>query len=68
MPRKIYQKITRTIGSLDTGEAIVSSIFTKFAIPIKVPLFDEYVKKQLNNQVNAHIVRKKSKLVIPKKE
>ncbi len=57
-----------TIGSLDTGEAIVSSIFTKFAIPIKVPLFDEYVKKQLNNPVNAHIVRKKSKLVIPKKE
>lgn len=32
-----------TIGSLDKGEAIVSSIFTKFAIPIQVPLFDDYV-------------------------
>jgi DNA helicase HerA-like ATPase len=32
-----------TIGSLDKGEAIVSSIFTKFAVPIQVPLFDDYV-------------------------
>ncbi len=30
----------RTIASLDKGEAIVSSNFTKFAVPIKVPLFE----------------------------
>lgn len=33
----------RTIASLDKGEAIVSSIFTKFAVPIYTPLFDEKV-------------------------
>lgn len=33
----------RNIASLDKGEAIVSSIFTKFAVPIKIPLFKEYV-------------------------
>ncbi len=35
----------RAIASLDTGEAIISSSFTKFAVPIKVPLFEDYVKK-----------------------
>lgn len=35
----------REIASLDKGEAIVSSNFTKFAIPIRVPLFEEYIKK-----------------------
>jgi len=34
----------RIIASLDKGEAIVSSIFTKFAIPIKIPNFDEFIK------------------------
>src|SRR5207244_4307190 len=34
----------RTIASLDRGEAIITSIFTKFAIPIQIPLFEEYVK------------------------
>ncbi len=34
----------RNIASLDKGEAIVSSIFTKFAVPIYVPLFEEYAK------------------------
>lgn len=35
----------RTIASLDKGEAIVSSIFTKFAIPIQIPLFEDYITK-----------------------
>lgn len=30
-----------TIASLDVGEAIVSSVFVPFAIPIKIPLFDD---------------------------
>jgi hypothetical protein len=35
---------SRNIASLDIGEAIVSSVFTRFAVPIKVPLFEEVVK------------------------
>jgi len=34
----------RNIASLDKGESIVSSNFGKFAIPVKIPLFSEYVK------------------------
>jgi DNA helicase HerA-like ATPase len=34
------------IASLDKGEAIVTSIFQKFAVPIQIPLFDELVKEQ----------------------
>ncbi len=33
----------RTIAALDKGEALITSNFTKFAIPIKVPLFEELV-------------------------
>jgi hypothetical protein len=36
----------RAIASLDKGEAIITSNFTKFAIPIKIPLFEEYIKNQ----------------------
>ncbi len=35
----------RTIASLDVGEAIISSNFAKFAIPVKIPLFEELVKQ-----------------------
>jgi len=34
----------RNIASLDKGEALVSSTFTRFAVPIKIPLFKEYAK------------------------
>ncbi len=37
----------RAIASLDKGEAIISSNFARFALPIKVPFFDEEVKKIL---------------------
>ncbi len=37
----------RTIASLDRGEAIVSSSFTKFAIPIKISHFEEKKQKQM---------------------
>lgn len=36
----------RTISSLDKGEAIVSSIFSKFALPIYTPRFEEFVEKR----------------------
>jgi len=38
-------KDSKNIASLDKGEAIVSSIFTKFAIPIKIDLFDDIVEE-----------------------
>jgi hypothetical protein len=35
----------QAIGSLDKGEAIITSNFTKFAIPIKIPLIDDLIKE-----------------------
>lgn len=35
----------RNIASLDKGEAIISSNFTRFAIPIKIPLFEDIVRE-----------------------
>lgn len=37
----------RIIASLDKGEAIVSSVFTRFAIPIYTPEFEKYVTDYL---------------------
>ena len=36
----------KLLGALDKGEALVSSVFTKFAIPIQIPLFEEIVAKE----------------------
>jgi len=36
---------SRTIAALDVGEAIITSNFTRFATPVKIPLF-EYVAQQ----------------------
>jgi uncharacterized protein len=41
----------RTIASLDKGEAIITSNFAKFAMPIKIPLFSDLVKKQISESV-----------------
>jgi hypothetical protein len=40
----------RNIASLDKGEAIVTSIFTRFAVPIKTPFFEEYIEDYLNEE------------------
>jgi hypothetical protein len=40
----------RNIASLDKGEAIVSSVFTKFAVPIQIPKFEDYVASQRTEQ------------------
>lgn len=37
---------SRTIAALDKGEAIVTSTFTRFAVPIKVPLFQTLLQKK----------------------
>lgn len=34
----------QNIASLDKGEAIISSNFTKFAVPIQIPLFEQVIK------------------------
>ena len=36
----------RTIASLDKGEAIITSIFVPFALPIQIPLFEDVVKRR----------------------
>lgn len=38
----------RAIASLDKGEAIITSNFARFAMPVKIPLFEEMIKKTLN--------------------
>jgi len=43
----------RNIASLDRGEAIISSNFTKFAVPIQIPLFTDYVQKQMTSKETA---------------
>jgi uncharacterized protein len=45
-------KDDRNIASLDKGEAIISSIFVPFAIPIKIPLFEDLVKNQNESKKN----------------
>ncbi|HLC88545.1 MAG TPA: ATP-binding protein [Candidatus Nanoarchaeia archaeon] len=44
----------RNIAALDKGEALVTSTFTRFAVPIKVPLFKEFAKK--GEKANQHYV------------
>jgi uncharacterized protein len=39
---------SKMIGSLDKGEAIISSNFAKFAMPIKIPLFKDVLFKMQN--------------------
>jgi len=36
----------KNIASLDKGEAIISSIFVPFAMPVKIPLFEDIVKEK----------------------
>ena len=36
----------RTIASLDRGEAIITSIFVPFALPIQIPHFEEIVRQR----------------------
>ncbi len=43
-------KDSKNIASLDKGESIVSSIFTKFALPIKIDLFDDLVEEEKGSE------------------
>jgi len=44
-------KDDRTIASLDIGEAIVSSTFTRFAVPINIPLFEDLLPRKDEKKV-----------------
>ena len=37
----------RNIASLDVGEAIITSNFSKFALPVKIPLFEDFIKEDI---------------------
>jgi DNA helicase HerA-like ATPase len=45
----------QNIASLDIGEAIVSSNFTKFAIPIMIPLFEDYIQPFIEGKSSKRI-------------
>lgn len=42
----------RNIASLDKGEAIITSNFTRFAMPIKIPLFEDFARKNGKKDLN----------------
>ena len=44
----------KNIASLDKGEAIVTSNFLRFATPIKIPFFEDVIKKELNKKEFNH--------------
>ena len=41
----------RNIASLDIGEALITSNFAKFALPIRIPFFDEIVERNKKNNI-----------------
>ena len=49
---------SQAIASLDIGEAIITSNFTKFAIPIKIPLFDDLLTGIKNDPKSDKRIRK----------
>jgi len=42
----------RNIAALDRGEAIISSNFSRFALPISIPFFDDVVEKEQEESKN----------------
>jgi len=51
---------SQTIASLDIGEAIVTSNFTKFAVPIKIPLYEDLLKVQTDKVKSDKKIKKAS--------
>ena len=45
----------RAIASLDVGEAIITSTFSKFAIPVKIPLFKNLAKQTGNSYKTEYV-------------
>ncbi|MFW9874596.1 MAG: ATP-binding protein, partial [Candidatus Thorarchaeota archaeon] len=51
---------SQTIASLDIGEAIVTSNFTKFAVPIKIPLYEDLLEGQIDKIKSDKKIKKAS--------
>jgi len=49
---------SRSIAALDKGEAIVSSNFSRFALPVKIPLFKDVVTRTQNEHVKEKYIKK----------
>ena len=47
---------SRNIAALDKGEALVTSTFTRFAVPVKVPLFKEFVSRSKRESGERHYI------------
>ncbi len=47
---------SRNIASLDKGEAIITSTFAHFALPIRIPLFTEFIKEKIYNIQKRNII------------
>ena len=47
----------KNIARLDKGEAIISSNFARFAVPIKIPLFEELVTNSVQTSITKTKVR-----------
>ncbi len=60
-------KDNRNIASLDKGEALITSIFTRFAVPIKIPYFPNFVKEQKAKELetNNSPTQRKEELSFP---
>lgn len=54
----------RTIASLDKGEAIVSSIFARFALPVYTPIFKEFVESRQQSSKSDSFDLSKRKLLL----
>ncbi len=47
--------LNNTIASLEKGEAIITSSFSKFAVPIKTPLFENIIKSYFEENKNVNV-------------
>ncbi len=54
----------KNIASLDKGEAIISSTFSRFALPVSIPLINDYVKERKNNTEDAEEENRNTKKAI----
>ncbi|MBI4177506.1 MAG: ATP-binding protein [Candidatus Aenigmarchaeota archaeon] len=49
-------KDSKNIASLNKGEAIVSSIFTSFAVPVKVPMIEDLIKSAAQPKIQRKVL------------
>lgn len=45
----------RAIASLDKGEAIITTNFSRFAIPVKFPSFEEHVLRDKSEKIQKRL-------------